>query len=42
MLVSKKLDESLGFMVYRKPIHMDLCVDANLDHHPLQKYAILS
>jgi hypothetical protein len=41
VLVSRRPDGSLGYMVYRKPTHTDLYLHAESEHHPSQKQAVL-
>jgi hypothetical protein len=41
VLVKKKLNGSLGHMVYRKPTHTDLYLHAESEHHPAQKNEVL-
>jgi hypothetical protein len=42
VLVSRRLDGTLGHMVYRKSTHMDLYLHTKLEHHPAQKRAVLT
>lgn len=42
VLVYWKQDGCLGHVVYRKPTHTDLYLNANSAHHPAQKKAVLS
>jgi hypothetical protein len=41
VLVSRRPDGSLGHLVYRKYIHMELYLHAKSEHHPAQKQAVL-
>jgi hypothetical protein len=42
VLVSRRLDETLGHTVYRKSTHMNLYLHAKSKHHPAQKRAVLT
>jgi len=42
VLVKRRLDDSLGHSVYKKPIHTDLNLHAKSEHHPSKKRAVLS
>jgi hypothetical protein len=42
VLVSRRLDGTLGHMVYRKSTHTDLYLHAKSEHHQAQKRAVLT
>jgi hypothetical protein len=42
VLVSRRLDGTLGHTVYRKSTHTDLYLHAKSEHHPAQKRAVLT
>jgi hypothetical protein len=42
VLVSRRLDGTLGHMVYRKTTHTDLYLHAKSEHHPAHKRAVLT
>jgi hypothetical protein len=42
VLVSRRLDGTLGHTVYRKSTHTDLYLYAKSEHHPAQKRAVLT
>jgi hypothetical protein len=42
VLVSRRLDRTLGHTKYRKTTHTDLYLHAKSEHHPAQKRAVLT
>jgi hypothetical protein len=42
VLLSRRLDGTLGHMVYRKLTHTDLYLHIKSEHHPAQKQAVLT
>jgi hypothetical protein len=40
--IYRKTDGSLGHKVYRKSIHINLCLHQNLHHHPANKQSVLA
>jgi hypothetical protein len=42
VLVSRRVDGTLGHTVYRKSTHTDLYLHAKSEHHPAQKRAVLT
>jgi hypothetical protein len=42
VLVSRRLDGTLGHTIYRKSTHTDLYLHAKSEHHPAHKRAVLT